>query len=184
MNDQEELKKRVETAKNAVVGLDPELKGIAFKTILDKLLCEGEPRKTSARSNKKKSLAKVERGLKKTSNENEEVKELINSIDRTKYAGIHALSSALDRSLYLLKIVGEHGKDGLTPSDIARILTEKFRIRTTSNAVSMALMKAHDYVDRKGTSVGNAVTYRYFLMHTGDEYIKNKLSTAKDSDEK
>ena len=68
----------------------------------------------------------------------------------------------------MLRIV--HDKfsiDGLGPTEIAKILTEKFRLRSTRQAVQKALDGARDYVDRV-TKKGRTV---YRIMHTGEQYL-------------
>ena len=58
--------------------------------------------------------------------------ELIATIDSTQHPEVTLASKVLDRSLLVLQIARTaHGIDGLTPSAIAKILTEKFRVNTT-----------------------------------------------------
>ena len=93
---------------------------------------------------------------------------LMDRLDRTRHPEITHATKVLDSSLFLLRACrDEHDVDGLNPVQIARILTEKFRIRTAKNAVSMALSSAGDKVDR--TKKGAAYTYR--LMSSGDNYL-------------
>ena len=182
METQEELKKKVEIAKHAVEGLDPALKEVAFKTLLDKLLSNTPSQKSTAKTSKRRAASKGEK-VQAQGKDDEGVTELLNKIDRTKYPKIYKLKSSLNRSLYLLKILSEeYGKDGLSPLGISRILTEKFRLRTTPNAVSMALMNAKEHVDRKTITVRGAQAYKYLLMHGGEKHIEKKLEEITDED--
>ena len=92
------------------------------------------------------------------------------------------------RALYVLQIVrDECGLDGLTSSEIFKILSDKFRLNSTVNAISMALMNSK-YVDRTQISTqGAPPSYRYRLMHAGEEYLNvilknpsSKLHVGKD----
>jgi hypothetical protein len=93
---------------------------------------------------------------------------LINSVSRTDHPEIAKASRALDRALYLLRIAErEHGIDGMTAPQIAKVLTDKFRQRVSRQAINQALDAAGNYVDRTPTSKG--VFYR--LMQPGEDYL-------------
>lgn len=97
-------------------------------------------------------------------------KDLLSAIDSTKYPAITSNRKTLDRSLLVLQLaLKDHGVDGLTSSDIACILTEKFRIKTTNKAISMALNRAANLVDRTRSGSG----YSYRIMDPGDKYLEN-----------
>ena len=70
----------------------------------------------------------------------------------------------------------EHNIDGLTPKVIAKTLTEKFRINTSKKAVSMALGKATDLVNR----IPEAAGFLYKIMAPGEEYLAH-LDESDDS---
>ena len=61
----------------------------------------------------------------------------------------------------------DHNVDGLTPSEITRILTEKFRIRTMRTSVSKALGIATTLVNRIPQDRG----FLYKIMGSGQEYL-------------
>jgi len=93
---------------------------------------------------------------------------LISDIDSTKYPSVTSASKALDSSLMVLQIaLNDHGVDGLTPNGIAKILTNKFRIRTTTTAVSMALGKATSFVNRIPDGQG----FSYRIMPPGEKFL-------------
>jgi hypothetical protein len=95
---------------------------------------------------------------------------LIASINSTEHPGIRSATKVLDRSLMVMQIaLADHGVDGLTPADISRILTDKFRIATSRAAVSMALGSATGLVDRVPEGQG----FLYRIMEPGQTYLAN-----------
>lgn len=93
---------------------------------------------------------------------------LMEHIDSTQHPGVRSSSNVLDRSLMILQIARtEHNVDGLTPGDIANILTNKFRVNTSDAAVRMALGSATNLVNR--IQRGNAFIYR--IMGPGEEHL-------------
>lgn len=63
--------------------------------------------------------------------------------------------------------LNDHEIDGLTSSEISTVLTDKFRVSTTSAAVRMALGAATDLVNRVPKGAG----YAYRIMGPGEEYL-------------
>jgi len=93
---------------------------------------------------------------------------LLQQIDSTQYPGVRSATKVLDRSLMVLQIaLREYSVDGLTSVEIARILTEKFRLSTSRQAVGMALKPASNLVDR----VAEGRSYRYRIMVPGEDYL-------------
>lgn len=110
-------------------------------------------------------LAKKE---KKATEEVDDEANLICAINSTQHPGVRAASKILDRALMVLQIaMDDHGIDGLPPSTISQILTDKFRIKTTASAVSMALGRVTDLVDRQPQ--GNGFIYR--IMGPGIDHL-------------
>jgi|TARA_B110000114_G_C15015162_1_gene366505 hypothetical protein len=94
--------------------------------------------------------------------------DLVETIDSTQHPGILSARKVLDRALMVLQIaLNEHGVDGLTPAKIARVLTDKFRVSTTTDAVRMALGDATNLVNRVTKGKG----YEYRIMGPGEEYL-------------
>lgn len=115
---------------------------------------------------KQKTEPKKEKG--KGKQYDSPVDELLTLIDSTQHPGVTSTTKVLDRSLMVLQIaLKDHNIDGLMPSDIARILTEKFRISTTLHSVGMALSKASNLVNRVPQGQG----YAYKIMAPGEEYL-------------
>jgi len=169
--DNQKLKEEIEQAKETVEGLPEPFKSKTYDKLLERILDAAY----GAKSQKK--AGNVARSKKNVApREDDIVQRVINDLDRSKYEEIHNLK-VLERSLYLLRIVREKLKiDGLSPSQIASILTDKFRIKTTKEAVSMSLMKTH-YVDRIPTVNRGARTYQYKLMQKGEDYLKKVLES-------
>ena len=96
---------------------------------------------------------------------------LVESIDSTQHPGVTSGAKTLDRSLMILQIAHDHhGVDGLGPSEIAKILTDKFRISTSAAAVSMALGKATNLLNRVSKGKG----FEYRIMAPGEEYLAHR----------
>lgn len=94
--------------------------------------------------------------------------ELITKIDSTQHPGVTSATKVLDRALMILQIaLQDHAIDGLTPSEIAHILTDKFRVRTDNNSVNMGLGRATNLVDRIHVGKG----YKYRIMEPGEKYL-------------
>ncbi len=188
-------------------GRIPQSKGLilfrAFKKILDKLLEPDMPNQvvqqpTNANAlfvDTNPGLKKIRSGKKRKINKtlnksNAELKaetekrkrELAEKINRTEFQEIHKLPSALSKSFYILKIMRDKGKDGLTPPEISYILKEVFRIKASNQLVSVSLNKpeAHKYVDRNRIIIGKSVAYVYKLMKPGEEYLAGELKKLKD----
>ena len=182
--ESENLKEKVEAAKKAVEGLDSELKQTAFQTILNKLLEDGRAEKRVPSKRKKSSKKSRDKSSQVNSSKapkNKQALEICEKINRTKYPKMFKMKSSRERALYLLYFVKEDLKiDGLTPSEISTILTEKFRLKATPNAVGMALMNASSDVDRRSCIINGANAYRYHIMHPGEQTIKEKLTKLED----
>jgi hypothetical protein len=95
--------------------------------------------------------------------------------------GVDIETSVLGRSLALLQAASEHaGVDGLSGPQIAKVLTEKFRHRTTRQAVGQALDSAGNKIDRHRSGSSAAV---YRIMRAGEEWLatppEDRESTAR-----
>ncbi|MFH1840164.1 MAG: hypothetical protein ABH849_03370 [Nanoarchaeota archaeon] len=175
---QEKLKEITKKANDAVRDLEPELKKIAFETILSKLLESDSNLKEPSFSKRKIKFKKISNPAHKHTSYLADASELMDKIDSTKYPYLFELSSTLDKALSLIKIAKEDcAVDGLIPSQISEILNEKFRIKTKRTAVSMALMKATKYVDRKPVTIQGGKGYVYRIMHAGEIYLTKKLKS-------
>ncbi len=183
----EELKEELKKAGNIIkdAKLPEELQKIAFSRMMDDILGHSQPLKNRTKSNKKKGYKN-----RNPKGENEEAKKLkeesdliIDSLSRSTHSIIYKLVSALDQSLFILQIAEkEKSIRGLTPGQISTILKSVFKIMKTQAAVSMALMKAVEYTDKKKIKLGGTFAYKYEIMHKGEDYIDKKIGKIKEED--
>ncbi|MCK5320274.1 hypothetical protein KAJ61_02715 [Candidatus Parcubacteria bacterium] len=178
----DDLKALINSANEAVKDIkDDELKKIAFKIALDKLLYSnnstGSSSKTKKVSKTKNVTAKKTSSGPKSKNYTDDLsKELCKKINRTKYPKIHNLKTAKERAVYILKIAkNDLNADGLNPTQISLILSGPFRIKASKESISMALGSETKFVDRKEVSVKGGKAYVYKLMHKGEEWIDEIL---------
>jgi hypothetical protein len=88
------------------------------------------------------------------------------------FADIIEKGSLQDRSLVVLKVIrDELGIDGLTPSEVATVLTRQLRLPSIhSTNVSNKLRGAKKLTTR----IEDAGAYRYSLTRFGDKYIEDQ----------
>jgi hypothetical protein len=97
--------------------------------------------------------------------------ELVHGINRTAHPEIASASKVLDRALAVLRLAAhEFDLDGLTAPEIAMVLTEKFRLRTSRQAVTQALGAARTMVDTGKR--GQTTVYR--IMQAGEDYLERE----------
>lgn len=98
---------------------------------------------------------------------------LIARIDRTKYSDIGATARVADNALKVLQLANDDlDTDGLTALEMSDVLTKKFRIPVTPNAVNIALERETGTVDVR---VVEGIK-RFHIMASGDEYLKKLRS--------
>lgn len=149
----------------------------AFNRALDVLLGEGRASGGAAVRPKRDADAP---GVQRLGGQ-ASVKELLKLADSTRYPDVVRAGKVLDRSLLVLQLaLHDHAIDGLTPTDIARVLTEKFRLATSRQAVGMALKDAANLVDRAAEGNG----YRYRIMDPGEEYLAQLRNASGDKAER
>jgi hypothetical protein len=94
---------------------------------------------------------------------------LLKDLDRDRAVDVDDQDGAQAKALALLRVAfRELGIDGLTASQIADVLREKFRFRVTRQAINQALDKAGRAVDRRSGPRG-ATAYR--LMEAGEKWL-------------
>lgn len=171
--------------------MDPEVRkelDIIWKELEELKNAQQNVSEINAENKKTTALQTKERGGQSDDKHNEtkeNTKKLMQSIDRTKYPLMFNLKTVLDRALYLLKIAKDDFEvDGLLSSQIATLLSDKFRLKTTQYSVSMALMNATKLVDRKPVVIRGAKAYIYLLMHEGEESLKKLMQGASKEDNK
>ncbi len=159
------------------------LQEAAFNKAID-LLTKGafpdEPSESSVKSPEQSSRRRKTRRSRPTTSslasDDVPVDVLLRDIDSTQYPEISASKNVLEKSLRVLQLAHrDHEIDGLSPRDIAKILTDKFRIRTGDAAVRMALGKVSNLVDR--VPQGKGFVYR--IMAPGEEHL-SRLESEED----
>ena len=175
--NKDKLKEIFKEAAEIVSKVPENMQPVAFSRAIDILLGEEPDTKTPIKKRRKKapSSKKTKEKIEDTS-----VQRILDELDRTKHPIVNDLSDVLDRSLLVLKIAkDEFDIDGFTPPQIAKILTEIFRLPTSRQAVYNRLSKAVKLVDSK--SVGKANIYR--IMQPGEKYLA-KIIEKKEKKEK
>jgi hypothetical protein len=173
-----DLKELFKQASEIASQVPESMQEAAFNRALDMLTLGSTEKTHPASSSSKEKLLPVKSSTKarNSTTGTETIEELLTNIDSTQHPGIAAAPLILDRALMTLQIARiEHGVDGLTPTQIAKILTEKFRLSTSNAAVSMALGKATNLVNRISEGQG----YKYRIMNPGEEYLAH-LSSDKE----
>lgn len=93
----------------------------------------------------------------------------VSGISRDEAPEVDQETSAQGRSIALLVVAKrEADVDGLTAPEIAKILTENFRHRTTRQAVQQAMDAAGNMIDRSRNGNSAAV---YRVMRTGEDWL-------------
>lgn len=159
------MQKLFEQAAEIAKKVPENMQETAFNRALDFLV--GANNVPNQQTEKKTEQINPANLIEKPKNE-ESLDVLLRSIDSTKYPYMRETTKVLDRSLFVLQIaLNDHNVDGLTPVEIALILTEKFRLSTTRQAVGMAFKNAPNLVDR----VAEGRAYRYRIMGPGENYL-------------
>lgn len=143
------------------------LQEAAFQKVFDALMAEAADEPASGgKPNRKKAAKKKATRATKTAAEDDGP--TLDDLDRTAHLEINHKGSGLDNALRLLRAAREDlDIDGLTATEIANALTDKFRSRISQQAVSNVLNDAGKHVDRKKN--GNKVVFR--IMDPGEEHL-------------
>jgi len=180
-----DLKELFKQASEIAQQVPESMQEAAFNRAIDLLTGNSEvPLNNNTSITAKKTRKSKSSSPKKDVAENRSVKsDLIESIDSTQHPGITSEVKILERSLMVLQIARtDHGIDGLTPLEIADILTEKFRISTRNSAVSNALGMATSLVNR--VSAGKGQGFIYKIMGPGEQHLAHLGETGSTSSSK
>lgn len=163
-----ELDKIFAKAAEIAQKLPDNLQEAAFNRALDELLGESQ---SGRRAAKARSASKGKKSANEKGPAADELGDIIGLIDRTKYPDIGDTGRTADRALKVLQLANDDlGIDGLSASQIAEILTKKFRLPVKSNAVQMALQRESQTVD---VGAGPGGKNLFHIMAPGDEYLAN-----------
>jgi len=176
--DENELKNLFKKAAEIAKAVPEALQQAAFNRALDALM---ETRGAAGSKTPSTLGGKVERKSARTrlqsmqpDESTDSTAQLLHLMDRTAYPKITSSTRVLERSLYVLRAArDDFNIDGLGCSAISKILTDKFRLRASRQAVQQALDAAGDKVDRVSPPTGK--TY-YRIMHSGELYLDSPES--------
>ncbi|MCH7878176.1 MAG: hypothetical protein IH914_02540 [candidate division Zixibacteria bacterium] len=179
MND-EELKLVFKKAAELSKAVPENLQEAAFNRAVDVLLGGEHANERGAKVGPRERSKKLDRSQ---PGDGGDINSLFNELDRTQFPQMNHASRVVDNAMILIRIAREKFQiNGLSASQIATVLTDKFRFRTTRQAVNQALDKAGDKVDR---FTDNSRTL-YRVMAAGEEYLDagdfrtlSKTSTTK-----
>jgi hypothetical protein len=172
-----DLKELFKQAAEIAAQVPESMREAAFNRALDMLAGTQAP--ASAAQQVRRPAASKKRSARASEDgEDSQIELLIQSINSTQHPGVISATRALDRALMVLQIARQdHGVDGLSPKAIARILTEKFRVRTTDGAVRMALGGAANLVNRVASGSG----FGYQIMGPGEDYLAHATDSGEEA---
>lgn len=175
-DDPEDLKDAFKRAAEVAAVVPEAMQEAAFHRALDRILGH-EPAASTQRGG-----AQRRRRRARTDEEGpaaDVAKQLIDGINRTAYPEVAAATRVLDRALAVLRLASrDFDIDGLTAPQIAKVMTDKFRLRTSRQAVTQALSSAHTMVD---TDKRGGTTF-YRIMQPGEEYLEAGGAAGNDPD--
>jgi hypothetical protein len=161
--DPEDLKDVFKRAAEIAAVVPASMQEAAFHRALDQILGGGEVPPSPRRGGRREIERSAEKDVAADS-----TKQLIDGINRTIYPEIASATKVLDRALGVLRLAKrDFDIDGLTAPEIAKVLTDKFRQRTSRQAVTQALVAAHSMVDTR--TRGRTTVYR--IMQEGEDYL-------------
>jgi hypothetical protein len=160
-----DLQSIAKEAEGIAMGVHESLREAAYKTAFEALLQTLDSGRPHSQGSSKR---KTGNHIPITTKNNSDIEAMMQQLDRTAHQEITNSNKVLDRSLYILRIASDDfNMDGLKPSQIAKILTDKFRVKTSRQAVQQALDVAGDKVDRVPRS-GGAI---FRIMGGGESYL-------------
>lgn len=158
--DDKQIAEILRRAEEMTKGTDVNLRPTAFKAVFDMLAGQvgghvvSQPHIQVQAHNKKTPLVPTAAGL-------------IDVIDRSKHPEVPQGKKVLDKALLLLKTAHVYGHEYLSAPEMANILTEKFKVRTSRQAVTQALDGAPTLTNSKPQ--GRVVLYA--IMQSGEDYL-------------
>lgn len=167
------LRKVAAEAAKVVDGLPNDLRAAAFTRVFDILLeDDGSPPGRSAPARPRRAPGSVP---KPAANKDGRVERVMAALDRTNHPSVERAETALDAALVVLKASrDEAGEEWLIPSEISRVLKDKFRHPVDTAAVRMALGTARTLVDRRKASNG----YEYRIMGPGEKRLSGSAGAT------
>ena len=163
-----DLQRIVKQAEKIAMRVHESVRGAAFNSILN-ILVQQSGIGNAAHDNQR--VPRISQRASKTNDSPKNEVAILMQMDGTAYPKVRSASRVLDRSLNVLRSAKDDFQiDGLGAIQIAKVLSDKFRLTTKDSAVRMALDRAGDKVDRV---VLNKNTIRYRIMASGEDYLEN-----------
>lgn len=160
--DPEQLKDAFKRAAEIAAVVPEAMQDAAFHRALDQILGSSEP-VVRTHGDRRRAEGRADKAA-----ATDPAEQLIDGINRTAYPEIASAAKVLDRALTVLRLAKrDFDIDGLTAPEIAKVLTDQFRQRTSRQAVAQALGAAHTMVDTR--SRGRTTVYR--IMQDGEDYL-------------
>jgi hypothetical protein len=163
LTDPEKLKEAFKRAADVAAVVPETMQEAAFHRALDQILGGGEEPAARSQGGRRRGERAAEKAV-----ATDPAKQLIDEINRTAYPEIASATKVRDRALAVLRLAKRDFEiDGLTAPEIAKVLTNKFRQRTSRQAVTQALGAAHAMVDTR--TRGRTTVYR--IMQKGEDHL-------------
>ncbi len=163
-----DYKQLVAQAVELVDGVEEPYKGLAFQVILQHLITESRPESIEPPT-------KVGRRVSREEEKDPTGVFMDRAVDASAYTPLFfARGRLVEKSLAVLLLArDELGIDGMTASQIAEVLTKKFRVPMVhARNISRDLSRRTEYVSRVRTAEG----YKYLLMLGGEKHLAGTLS--------
>ncbi len=173
MDENDELKELFARAAEIASAVPENMQEAAFHRALDALQAEledpeGSKSKQKPKTPKKSARAKQSTPAAAADDPPVDVVRLFNELDRDRAGAVDAETIGRDKAMALLRLAhDEFDVDGMSATEIATVLTEKFRWRVAKQSIGEALNGAGRMVDRVKT--GRAVKFR--LMAGGEKWL-------------
>jgi hypothetical protein len=173
--DPERLKQLIAQAADIASVVPEPMQDAAFNRALDQLMA-GADERSGSRGSAQGQEAPREKKKTRIATENDErgAIKILKEIDRSSYPEVFAVSRVAERALLVLKLADEDfGVQWLTASEIAEILSERFRLPATRQGVGQALSALPRLLnDRKikGPRGGQVTEFR--IMEPGLKHLK------------
>lgn len=162
-SDSDDLKKLFRQAAEIAAVVPESMHGVAFTRALDELTERAETAGTEPIERTPSRPALHTKAAKPSD-------DWMQQIDRTKYPQISGSRTVFERALGILKIArDDFNIDAMSPADISKISTQKFRQSMTAAQVSDKLGKANKEVNRTKQGSG----FVYSLMQPGEEMLES-----------
>jgi hypothetical protein len=163
----DKLEEAMQRAAQIAKAVPDNLQEAAFNRALDALL-GGE--QTKEHREQKATHTKPKNGKRVATNLDSDRGKALGEINRTQYPDVGATKRVADRALKVLQLaLDDLGIDGLSASEIADVLSLRFRLPVKKNAVHMALTRETETVDFS-TNAEGAIIFR--IMEPGESYLE------------